>query len=479
MRFTFLLLQVLLFASFALAQEKTSVLALFQEGLPPNMPPSSSDAEFPHFSDLVKELSKAVVNVSVEGGGNVEGAQPEQDQDNKLPDPGFKSLGSGFIITKDGHIVTNNHVINHSSQIIVRLLGDKFEYPAKVIGRDAKTDLALIKIEPKSPLPTVYVGDSDQLEVGEWVVAIGNQFQLGQTVTAGIVSAKARKLPYQSAGPYDSFIQTDASINPGSSGGPLFNTKGQVVGINSAIYSPGRQQFGSPGFNIGIGFSIPINLAKGILKQLQVSGKVTRGMLGVLIQPVDTDVAEVLGLEKPSGALVADIMKDTPAVKAGFQKKDVIVNYDNKLVEDHDDLPLMVANTVIGSSVKVEVIRAGKLVTLSATVEELKDSSPEIAKPEKLKPNEVGLIIQNLKEEDAKALGLTSNVGVIVLGVEPDSDAIRSGFFKGDIIEELDGQSVTTVDKLNQIFKELKKGQPVLVAVKRKEGSRFLTFKKR
>ncbi|RMD86973.1 MAG: hypothetical protein D6808_02280, partial [Candidatus Dadabacteria bacterium] len=240
------------------------------------------------FAELVKEVGGSVVNISV-----------VQDDDASVAIGSEHALGSGFVISEDGYIVTNNHVIAKGGKIIVRFLGDKNEYDAHVIGQDAKTDLALLKVDAGKKLKPVYVGDSDKVQVGDWVIAIGNQFQLGQTVTTGIVSAKSRRVP--SGGPYDHFIQTDASINPGSSGGPLFNTKGQVVGINTAIFTPGKTQFGGTGFNIGIGFAVPINLAKRIISQLKKDGKVTRGWLGVLIQPVTPDVAKVFGYSSPHG----------------------------------------------------------------------------------------------------------------------------------------------------------------------------------
>ncbi|MBX7144099.1 MAG: Do family serine endopeptidase [Oligoflexia bacterium] len=459
----------------AFAENKT----LYREGEPPlSAPKEHLDGQFPHFSDLVKDLAKAVVNVSVEGGT----ARPEQGDESASPkkeqDHPFRSLGSGFIISESGLIVTNNHVIENSDRIIVRLLDDKTEYEAKLIGRDPKTDVALIKIEPKDKLPVVYFGDSDAIEVGEWVIAIGNQFQLGQTVTAGIVSAKARKLPNQLVGPYDSFIQTDASINPGSSGGPLFNTKGQVIGINTAIYSPGRQQFGGAGFNIGIGFSVPINLAKGIISQLEERGKVTRGVLGVLIQAVDGDVAKALALKDPTGALVADVVKDSPASKAGFRRRDVIVKFNGKPVDDHDDLPLMVASTEIGTTVNIEVLRGGNPLTLKATIEELKDPVSEKPKA-KAKPNSVGLVLEQLTEDEAKTLGIGFQPGLVVRQVEQDSDAERAGLIRGDVIIEFAGAAVVDIDSFEASLKKLQKGTPVLVLVARKEGTRFLTLKTR
>ncbi|MBN8548762.1 MAG: Do family serine endopeptidase, partial [Deltaproteobacteria bacterium] len=433
------------------------------------------------------DLSRSVVNISVEAGAAEQTIVQQQEGDDaqppippqlqkQQPQTPYRSLGSGFIINEEGYILTNNHVIDNSDTIIVRLLDDKTEYSAQLIGKDPKTDIALIKIEPKGKLSVAYLGDSDKVEVGEWVIAIGNQFQLGQTVTAGIVSAKSRKLPYQASGPYDSFIQTDASINPGSSGGPLFNTRGQVIGINTAIFSPGRQQFGSPGFNIGIGFSIPINLVKGLVQQLKEKGKVTRGVLGVLIQPVDSDVAEALGLPSADGALVADVLKTSPAGKAGFQRRDVIVKFNGHPVVDHDDLPLMVATTPIGSKVDIEVLRGKEKLTMSAVIEELKDAPVEKPK-DKEKSDAIGVVVEKLPDEIAQGLALQNAQGVFVKNVDADSPAEKAGIQRGDIVLEFGGTKITSVEDFEKCVAALKKGKPVLLLVQKKEGTRFLTLK--
>lgn len=457
------------------------VQALFREGTPPHAP-VELQSQMPHFSELVKDLAKAVVNISVEAGAititaaddpSTPQPQPFPKREQDLP---FRSLGSGFIISEDGYIITNNHVIDNSETIIVRLLDDKTEYQAKLIGKDPKTDLALIKIETKKKLDTVFVGDSDSVDVGEWVIAIGNQFQLGQTVTAGIVSAKSRKLPYQASGPYDSFIQTDASINPGSSGGPLFNIRGQVIGVNTAIFSPGRQQFGSPGFNIGIGFAIPINLVKGVITQLKEHGKVTRGVLGVMIQPVDPDVAAALGLSSPNGALVADVLKGSPASKAGFLRRDVIVKYGDREVVDHDDLPLMVATTAVGSKVPVTVLRANKRVVLESIIEEM--PAPPAAKPaSKQKSNSIGIVPQELADAIVQGFTTQASEGVVVLSVDSDSPAERAGLTKGDVILELSGTKIDSIAALDEALKKVKKGTPELMLVQKQEGTRFLVLK--
>lgn len=438
-----------------------------------------SSVVLPNFTTLSRVLSPAVVNISVEAEAEDEVAEapvPGLPFLKRDPNQPARSLGSGFIVNEEGFIVTNNHVIEKSEKIIVRLLDDKTEYRATVVGRDTKTDLALIKIQPPAKLKTVYFGNSDEIEVGDWVLAIGNQFQLGQTVTAGIVSAKSRRVPTKASGPYDAFIQTDASINPGSSGGPLFNTRGQVIGINTAIFSPGRSQFGGTGFNIGIGFAIPINLVKGIVTQLKSYGKVTRGMLGVIIQRVDGDVAEALKLSSPDGALVADIMPNTPAAKAGFQRRDVIVAYERQPIKDHEELPLLVANTPIGGKVEIEVLRAGQRKTLAATIEELKDT-PQVKDLDRPKSDTIGLIVQDVTEDIAKSLGMPEAHGVIVNNVQPNSPADKAGMTRGDIIEEFAGQPVKDSEQFDRLVRAVKKNTPLLVLVRRPEGTRFLTLR--
>jgi serine protease Do len=274
-----------------------------------------------------------------------------------------KSLGSGFIIGSDGTILTNGHVVENAKKIIVKF-SDKREFEAKVVGKDTKTDIAIIKIDTKESLPKVQLGDSDRLEVGEWVMAVGNPFGLENSVTSGIVSAKGRHI---GAGPYDDFIQTDASVNPGNSGGPLVNGRGEVVGINVAIVS-------QTGANIGIAFATPINLVKELVPQLESKGTVTRGWLGLAIQEVTPDIAQAFGLEKPQGALVAGIVKGGPAERGGIKVGDIVTEYDGREVKNANDFPLMVARTPVNKNVRLKILREKKELAMTMTIGELKDT---------------------------------------------------------------------------------------------------------
>lgn len=454
---------------------------LFQEGVPQiTVTPKAEPVVMPRLTDLARELSPSVVNISVESPTAVSATSQQPERDDSSP---ARSSGSGFIIHEEGYIVTSNHVIDKSDQVLVRLLDDKTDYPATVVGKDAKTDIALLKIEVGKKLKPVFVGDSDTLEVGEWVVAIGNQFQLGQTVTAGIVSAKSRRVPSGASGPYDAFIQTDASINPGSSGGPLFNSRGQVVGINTAIFSPGRAQFGGTGFNIGIGFAIPINMARKVLSQLKESGKVTRGLLGVLIQQVDADVAKVLSLPGPDGALVSDVVKGTPAELAGIRRRDVILSFNGVPVREHEELPSIVANTPVGSSVPVEFFRNGKKMKLTVTITQLKDIAPPL-KDDLSKPDAIGLTVETLSPELARTLQIDPPSGVSVVKVEPTSIADRAGFVRGDVIEEIDGRHFKNGDEFREFVKRefnektLMQDKLYMALVRRREGVRYVVLKR-
>jgi serine protease Do len=374
-----------------------------------------------------------------------------------------RSLGSGFIINKEGLILTNNHVVEQTDEIKVTL-ADKREFRAKIIGRDSKTDLALIRIEADTPLEPLPLGDSEKLEVGDWVVAIGNPFGLGHTVTAGIVSAKFRQL---GAGSYDNFIQTDASINPGNSGGPLLNTVGEVVGINSAIFT-------QTGGSVGIGFAIPINMAKDLLPQLE-KGKVVRGWLGVLIQKITPELKDKLDLKDEKGALVADVVSGGPAEKAGLKRGDVIVSFDGKEIEEMKQLPYVVASTPVGKMVTVELIRKGKKNALQVEVGELKEETepPVVAEAE---PN-LGLTLKEITPELARNFRLSETSGLVVVQVEANSPASEAGVAPGDIILEVDQESMKSLAEFNKKMGSYTAGDTVLLLINRRGSTLYITLK--
>ncbi len=438
-------------------------------------------ASLPDFTNIAERLGRSVVNIStsskVEGGPRMQqrrepfggggGGGGQVPEDFWEPFERFfgpmpkqphteRSLGSGFIISKDGIILTNNHVVENADEIVVKL-SDDTEHQATIIGRDPKTDIAVIKVEAPDLVP-VNLGNSEALRVGEWVVAIGNPFGLEHTVTAGIVSAKGR---FIGQGSYDQFIQTDVAINPGNSGGPLINLRGEVVGINTAIFS-------RSGGNIGIGFAIPINLAKELLPQLEEKGKVTRGWLGVLIQKVTRDIADTLELDKARGALVADVMDDGPAKEAGVQVGDVIVEFDGHAVDESNELPFLVARTPVGKTVEVIVIRGNERKTLSVTIEELSDETAETSTATE---DTLGMTVQPLTPEIAESLGLEEDTkGVVVSGVEPGSSAEDAGLRRGDIILEVNRKAVSDLSTYRKAIGEVKEGKTVLLLVRRGEA---------
>jgi serine protease Do len=440
--------------------------------------PSMTPQGLPDFVTLAKKLSPVVVNISttqVSGGGQGMPSPFGEDDPfsefwkkffgNPLPrgPQRQKSLGSGFIIDRDGFILTNNHVVENAERIVVKL-SDGREFDAKVVGRDSKTDIAVIKINDKGNLPVASLGDSDKVEVGEWTMAIGNPFGLDNTVTAGIVSAKDRHI---GAGPYDNFIQTDASINPGNSGGPLINLRGEVVGINTAIFS-------RTGGNIGIGFAIPINLAKELVPQLKSKGKVTRGWLGVVIQKVTPDLAESLGLDQARGALVANVAKDGPAERAGVKVGDVIVEFDGKEVRDSNELPILVARTPVDRKARLKVLRDKKEVTLTVTIGELKDEEVVASATEK---GDLGLTVQRLTPQIAESLGLERVEGLVITAVEPGSAGEEAGLRRGDVILEMDRKAVRNLAEYRKALEGVKKGKGILFLVRRGESTLFLALK--
>ncbi len=374
------------------------------------------------------------------------------------PPRGFeqRGVGSGFVMSREGYILTNNHVVEDAEQIKVKLPNGK-EYDGKVVGRDPKTDLALIKIEGASDLYPLHLGNSDDIKVGSWVVAIGSPFGLEQTVTAGIVSAKGRVI---GSGPYDNFIQTDASINPGNSGGPLINMNGEVVGINTAIIASGQ----------GIGFAIPINMAKEIVPQLQDKGHVTRGWLGVSIQEVTPELAKSFGTKEKKGALVAQVVSGSPAERSGIEQGDVIVEFDGKEVSDSKDLPRMVASTPIGKTVTVKLLRDGKFLDRQVKIGELEEKT-EVAKSPSHKS--LGITVQNLTPEIAKELGMKKGMGVVVTRVEPGSPAANGGLQTGDVIREINRKPVKDVEDFVQKIEKAKVQENILLLLRRGQNNLF------
>jgi len=380
------------------------------------------------------------------------------------PSPNFKqrSLGSGFIISKDGFIVTNNHVIKDADEIKVRL-ADERELSAKVVGRDPNTDLALIKIDGVKDLVPLRMGDSDKLDVGSWVVAIGSPFGLEQTVTAGIVSAKGRVI---GAGAYDDFIQTDASINPGNSGGPLLNMNGEVVGINTAIIAQGQ----------GIGFAIPVNLAHGIIAQLEKDGSVTRGWLGVGIQNMTPDLAEYYGLDGKKGVLISQVFKGDPADKAGIRPRDVITAIDGKPVESARELSATIAAVPVGKKTAITILRDGKEKTVYADIAKRVDKDL-IARQQHETREDLGMQLSEVTPDIARRLGYSENEkGALVVAVEPGSKAEEAGIRAGDLVKEVNRKPVDSASDLRSDIDKSEKGKSIQLLVKR-PGAGFLVIK--
>ncbi len=376
-----------------------------------------------------------------------------------------RSLGSGVVVSEDGYIVTNNHVVADAEEIVVTF-SENERYEAKIIGRDPKTDLALIKIQVDKPIRAARFGDSDKLRVGDWVVAIGNPFGLGNTLTAGVVSAKGRVI---GAGPYDNFIQTDASINPGNSGGPLFNLDGEVIGINTAIFT-------QSGGNIGIGFAIPINMAKSVMSQLKEKGRVVRGWLGVIIQTVTPEIKEKFGLKTAEGALVGEVTADSPAEKGGLKRGDVIITFDGKKVETMNSLPPIVAETPIGKDAEIVVIREGKEKTLRVKIGELPEE-PRVAATTMPEIEEsLGLSVQELTPELAESLGLEGEQGVVVSSVRRGSPASEAGLQRGDLIQEIEREPIEGMDDYTRIMRESASKDQILMVVKHEGHTRYVVL---
>jgi serine protease Do len=421
------------------------------------------------FADLAEKVRPAVVNIStistVKVPGNPfkqffgqGGNQPFGDFFRHffgdIPDRELKqqSLGSGFIVDKDGFIITNNHVVAGADEIKVKL-SDGREFKAKVVGRDPKTDLALIKISSLfSDLPVLVLGDSDSMRVGDWVIAIGNPFGLEHTVTQGIISARGRTL---GAGPYDNFLQTDAPINPGNSGGPLVNLKGEVIGINSAIIAGGQ----------GIGFAIPSKMAKSIIPQLKEKGKVVRGWIGISIQTVTPEIAKAFNLKEPEGALVGDVVQGGPADKGGIKRGDIIISFDGRQVKHANDLPAIVADTQVGKSVDVKVLREGKEISTKITVAEMTEQrlASQMATPHE----SLGMKVDEITPKWEKILGLKDKTGVVVVDVTSGSPAAYAGIQPSDIIKEVNHKPVRNLADYDNAMKEMPSDRPVLFLIRR------------
>ncbi|MBI1912245.1 MAG: DegQ family serine endoprotease [Deltaproteobacteria bacterium] len=378
-----------------------------------------------------------------------------------------QSLGSGFILNKEGYILTNFHVIENATEILVTLPDTKKELKAKVIGQDQKLDIALIKIKPDTDLPEAVIGDSDALQIGEWVLAIGNPFGLGGSVTAGIVSQKGRVI---GAGPYDNFIQTDASINPGNSGGPLFNMKGEVVGLNTAIIAGGQ----------GIGFATPINMVKEVLVQLKDKGKVTRGWIGVSIQELTPELAKSFGLKETKGVLISSVNPGDPADAAGIKAGDIIISFDGKPINELSDLPRTVASTTPGKTVDVKVLRDGKEKSVALRIgtktdEEAVEQVP--AEKETAPDQKLGITVQPITPDLAKRLGVTDTDGVIVTNIKPDSPAATAGIRRGDVIKEIDRKPVKNVKDYSKAITAAEKNDVVLFLIVRGNNTIYVVVK--
>lgn len=444
------------------------------------------------FADLAAQLSPSVVNIST-----TQTMEADSDERQQMPFPPgspfeefFKefmernrqgrprratSLGSGFIVDKSGLVVTNNHVINEADEITVRLR-DGARYDAVVVGRDTKTDLAVLRIKADVEFPALSWGDSGKARVGDWVLAIGNPFGFGGSVTAGIISARGRDI---NAGPYDDFIQTDAAINRGNSGGPLFNLAGEVIGINTAIISP-------TGGSVGIGFAVPSALARTVVEQLVEFGRPRRGWLGVRIQTVTEEIAEGLGLDKPSGALVAGVSDEGPAKDAGIEAGDVILSFNGQDVREMRALPRIVAETPIGRTVAVEVWRKGARKSIEVKIAELDESAAQVAAVEEAMPKAsekletLGMKLSTITPELKQQFELADDVaGVLVTDVDSDSSAAEKGIRPGDVIVEVQQDGVTTpqqvLDKIVEVQNENKRS--VLLLLQRTGEKRFVAVR--
>lgn len=441
----------------------------------------ANSVELPDFTKLVEDNKASIVNIStVRKKNNSNSVNPDIqneelndflkkffgdkgfEEPNKKKPKRSQSMGSGFVYSSNGYIITNHHVIADADQIIVKL-NDKRELDAKLIGSDPSSDIALLKIKAKNLKP-VKIGKSENVKVGQWVLAIGSPFGFESTVTAGIVSAIGRSLPNDN---YVPFIQTDVAINPGNSGGPLFNLNGEVIGINAQIFSR------SGGF-MGLSFAIPMDVADNVVTQIKKSGKVSRGWLGVYIQEVTNNLAKSFGMKNPSGALISKIISGGPASKSDLKVGDIILKFDNKKIDTSSSLPPIVGNTRVGKNVNIEILRNGKRKKIKFKVEELpvQTASKNIKKnnPKKISKNILGMTIENMSDEDRKILGIDNNLGVKVREVS-GNPAYESGLLKNDIIYQISGKNVMNVKQFEGIIKKMKKGDFASLLVRRSRGN--------
>lgn len=429
-------------------------------------------AQFPSFADLAEKLTPSVVNIS-----SFSQSETENGEGNT---PLSESLGSGFIIDGNGYIITNNHVVDKAESISITL-SDDTKTEARVIGKDPKTDLALIKIETKRPLNAVKFGDSDKIRVGDWVLAIGNPFGLGSSVTAGIVSAKSRDIE---SGPYDSFIQTDASINQGNSGGPMFNLQGEVIGISSAIFS-------TTGASQGVGFAIPANLAGWVISQLKEHGEVKRGWIGIKIQPNTPEIADSLGISANQGVVVSGITEQGPAQKAGLQAGDIVLSFNRQPIDNTKNLSRLIAETKIGTPAPIEIWRSGQKQTLTVPIELMPEEAPLSAAKETASDaaetpdngeslNIIGFTVKEISPELAERYKLApSTSGVVVTDILPNSDASRKGIKIGDIIVKIDKRNIIGESAFHEYVNDARRenNRPVLLAIQGQEALHFVAVK--
>lgn len=444
---------------------------------------SAYSKDLPDFTELAEKQGPTVVNIStvqVHKNGKMMMPFPNVPEDDPFyeffhrfsphggqgggQDYKTQSLGSGFILSSDGYILTNAHVVNDADEVIVKLT-DKREFKARIIGVDIRSDVALVKIDATN-LPKITIGDPSQMKVGEWVVAIGSPFGLENTVTAGIVSAKGRALPAEN---YVPFIQTDVAINPGNSGGPLFNMKGEVIGINSQIYS-------RSGGYMGLSFAIPIDVALDVTNQLKSSGKVTRGWLGIGIQEITKELADSFGIKTTSGALVAGVEKGSPAEKAGMEAGDVIVKFDGKTINTSSDLPRIVGVSKPGREVTVEILRRSATRNLRVTIGEMPANKEEVAlarAPAKSEANNIGLVVRELTPQQKKKIN--GRNGVLVIDVQ--GAAGQAGIRRGDVILALNNTEVSTLDQFNKAINAVPSGKTIALLVLRGDSTLYVPVK--